>query len=128
MTKAPVLTGAFAFSGEAILNFPPFLESQRTTRRRQTKNMNAENHTTGVSGQKLKAEMLKTETPVPTAEPFIDKREVARRMGRTVRAVDKMMRRGILPYYKFDWQVAFRWSEVEAQLARTCRVAGKDEG
>lgn len=63
------------------------------------------------------------------AEPFIDKREVARRMGRTVRAVDKMMRKGVLPYYKFDWQVAFRWSEVEAQLVRTCRVpAGSANG
>jgi len=82
--------------------------------------MNAENHTTGTGEQKLSAE-----TPVPTTEPFIDKREVARRMGRTVRAVDKMMRNGVLPYYKFDWQVAFRWSEIEVHLARTCRVAGK---
>lgn len=67
--------------------------------------------------------------PAPSelaVEPFIDKREVARRMGRTVRAVDKMMRKGILPYYKFDWQVAFRWSEVEAQLARTCRVSARE--
>ena len=60
-------------------------------------------------------------------EPYIGKGEVARRMGRTTRAVDNLMRRGLVPYYTFDWRVAFRWSEIQAQLAQTCRVSRGDE-
>jgi hypothetical protein len=45
------------------------------------------------------------------SEPFIGKREVARRLGKTVRTVDNWMRRGMLPYYKCNRTVAFRWSE-----------------
>ncbi len=55
-------------------------------------------------------------------EPFINKREVAKRLGNTTRTVDNMMRRGLLPYYKIGRSVAFKWSEVEAHLAQTCRV------
>lgn len=63
----------------------------------------------------------------PAAEPFISKAEVARRLGRTLRTVDKLMKRGRIPYYKFDWRVAFRWSEVQAHLAETCRVCRSRE-
>ena len=55
-------------------------------------------------------------------EPFIKKPEVAKRLGRTVRTVDAMMRRGQIPYYKFGYAVAFRWSEITEHLAQTCRV------
>ena len=43
-------------------------------------------------------------------------------MGRTTRGVDKMMRRGLIPYYKFGYRVAYRWSEIQQHLAETCRV------
>jgi len=60
--------------------------------------------------------------PLATAaEGFIKKPAVAARMGLTIRAVELMMRRGQIPYYKFGRAVAFRWSEVLAELARTCR-------
>ena len=55
-------------------------------------------------------------------EPYINKREVARRMGRTTRGVDKMMRRGQIPYYKWGYRVAYRWSEIQKHLAETCLV------
>jgi hypothetical protein len=55
-------------------------------------------------------------------EPYINKKEVARRLGRTTRGVDKMMRRGLIPYYKFGYRVAYRWSEIQNHLAETCRV------
>jgi len=58
----------------------------------------------------------------PAVEPYINKKEVARRMGRTTRGVDKMMRRGLIPYYKFGYRVAYRWSEIQQHLAETCRV------
>ena len=57
------------------------------------------------------------------AEGYINKAEVARRMQKQVRTVDNWMRRGILPYYKIGRSVAFKWSEIEKQLAMTCRVA-----
>ena len=85
--------------------------------------------------EKPKAETLKPEigvamnqniapvTPANVAvEPYINKREVARRLNRTVRCVDNMMRRGMLPYYKLGYRVAFRWSEIQNHLAQTCRV------
>jgi excisionase family DNA binding protein len=56
------------------------------------------------------------------AEPFISKREVARRLERTPRTVEGLMRRGIIPYYKLGYRVAFRWSEIQEHLAQTCRV------
>jgi excisionase family DNA binding protein len=56
-------------------------------------------------------------------EVFITKREVARRLNKDVRTVDKWMQRGILPYYKIGRSVNFKWSEVEVALARTCRVS-----
>ena len=59
----------------------------------------------------------------PPVEEFIKKAEVARRLKKTVRCIDNWMKRGFLPYYKIGRSVAFRWSEIEAALARTCRVS-----
>lgn len=55
-------------------------------------------------------------------EPFIDKHEVALRLGRTTRTVDNLMRRGFIPYYKVGYRVQFRWSEIQSHLAETCRI------
>ena len=55
-------------------------------------------------------------------EGFIGKAEVARRLGKTTRTVDAWMKRGILPYYKPDRCVLFRWSDVEEQIVRKYRV------
>ncbi len=55
-------------------------------------------------------------------EVFIGKTEVARRLGKTVRTVDSWMRRGILPYYKPDRCVLFRWQDVEEHIVRNYRV------
>ena len=51
-----------------------------------------------------------------TPEGFIGKAEVARRIGKTVRTVDAWMKRGILPYYKPDRSVLFRWADVEQHI------------
>ncbi len=59
------------------------------------------------------------------SEPFIGKREVARRLGKTVRTVDNWMRRGMLPYYKCHRTVAFRWSEVQSFMNQEFRVCGR---
>ena len=59
-------------------------------------------------------------------EAFINKPEVAKRMQRTVRTIDNLMKRRLIPFYKIGRSVSFRWSEIEAHLAATCRVAGRN--
>ncbi len=63
------------------------------------------------------------EAPAATAEPFISKAEVAKRLNRDVRTITTWMRSGLIPHYKIAHTVVFKWSEVEKQLAATCRVA-----
>jgi hypothetical protein len=65
--------------------------------------------------------------PAPTGEgtsvePYITKAEVAGRLGRTPRCVELMMARGILPFYRWDSQPAFRWSEVQLALTKYFHV------
>lgn len=63
--------------------------------------------------------------PAPTEEGvelYIKKSEVARRLQKTVRTVDSLMRRGVLPFYKIGRSVVFKWSDVESHLGQTCRV------
>ena len=56
-------------------------------------------------------------------EPFIDKKEAARRMGKSVRYLEGLMRRGVVPFYRIGgYSIAFRWSEVQEHLAKTCRI------
>ena len=55
-------------------------------------------------------------------EGYIDKRELARRLGRTVRSVDTYMALGIVPFYKLGRTVAFKWSEVDAHIMAHYRV------
>jgi excisionase family DNA binding protein len=57
-----------------------------------------------------------SETNLKNSEGFIGKVEVARRIGKTVRTVDEWMKRGILPYYKPDRSVLFRWADVEQHI------------
>lgn len=54
----------------------------------------------------------------PEPEGYIDKRECAKRLGRTVRSVDTYMAAGIIPFYKWGRTVAFRWSEVVEHLKK----------
>ena len=59
--------------------------------------------------------------PAVAAESFITKAEAAKRLNRDVRTLTTWMRRGLIPYYKIAHTVVFKWSEVEKQLAATCR-------
>lgn len=59
--------------------------------------------------------------PGPTGESFIGKAEAARRLSVKPRTVESWMEIG-LPYYKVGRSVRFKWSEIEAYLAATCRV------
>ena len=55
-------------------------------------------------------------------EAYITKAEAAERLKKDVRTVTSWMRQGLVPYYKIGRAVVFKWSEVEKQLAVTCRV------
>lgn len=66
--------------------------------------------------------LLNAANQAAVAEPYIDKKEVARRLGLRGRTVDDWMRRGLLPFYKPGHFVRFRWSEVQAHLRQICHV------
>ena len=71
--------------------------------------------------QVVKAET--NETKAAVVEGFIDKKEVARRLGKKPRTVDSWMSQGVLPYYKIGGRsVSFIWSEVVAHLKQTCHI------
>jgi len=55
-------------------------------------------------------------------EEYIDKRECARRMGRTVRSIDTYMAAGVIPFYKLGRTVMFKWSEVDQHIQAHFRV------
>ena len=61
-------------------------------------------------------------TARPEPEGYINKRECARRLGRTVRSIDTYMAAGIVPYYKLGRTVAFKWSEVDQHIQAHFRV------
>jgi excisionase family DNA binding protein len=73
------------------------------------------------------SEDAQTATSAVAFEPFINKPEVARRLAKRVRTIDNWMQQGLLPYYKIGRSVAFKWSEVEAQLRQVCRVCHVEE-
>lgn len=78
-------------------------------------------------GQRAEVRTQEGSGSQPAAEPFISKRETARRLVKDVRTVTTWMRKGLLPYYKIGHTIVFKWSEVEKQLALTCRV-GRPRG
>jgi excisionase family DNA binding protein len=55
-------------------------------------------------------------------EGYIDKRECARRLGKTVRTVDTWMAKGWIPLIRVGRTVAFRWSEVDDYIRGHFRV------
>ena len=55
-------------------------------------------------------------------EPFITKIELAKRLGKHTRTIDKWMARGLIPYYKLGRSVNFKLTEVDASLREACRV------
>lgn len=59
----------------------------------------------------------------PTMEPYLDKAEIARRLGKSKRTVDDWMRRGLLPHYKLGRSVVFRWSDIQRHFDTHYRVS-----
>ncbi len=57
------------------------------------------------------------------AGPYLDQREVARRLGLKPRTVGNWAREQKLPAYRFGRLLRFKWDEVESALAANFRVA-----
>lgn len=59
-------------------------------------------------------------TPVSNStsapEGFIDKAEVARRLGKTPRTVEAWTKKGYLPVCKVGRSCLYRWRDIEARL------------
>ena len=55
------------------------------------------------------------------AEGFMDKSAVADRLGVRPRTVGEWANQGKLPAYRLGPYLRFKWAEVEAHLAATCR-------
>jgi excisionase family DNA binding protein len=62
--------------------------------------------------------------PEESFEPFVTKLTVAERMEVEIRTVTRLMRRGVLRYYKVGPMVRFKWSEVESDLRDHFHVSG----
>ena len=61
-------------------------------------------------------------------EPFITKVVVAERIDVKVRTVSRLMRRGVLRYYKLGELVRFKWSEVESDMREHFQVGFNPKG
>jgi excisionase family DNA binding protein len=59
---------------------------------------------------------------VAAGEGYLDSVAVAKRLGVKPRTVGEWAKQGKLPAYRVGRYVRFKWAEVEAQLAETCRV------
>jgi excisionase family DNA binding protein len=56
------------------------------------------------------------------AHEFLSKQELARRLKRAARTVERWQRRGFIPYVKCGHSVLFNWADVVAHLQRNYRV------
>jgi excisionase family DNA binding protein len=66
-------------------------------------------------------------TPTSGKEGFISKRELARRLNKSLRTIQYWQRSGIIPYIKCGRSALFKWTDIEAHLQknfRVCRIHG----
>jgi excisionase family DNA binding protein len=86
--------------------------------------------------KKLKAESgahrsdapyLAGEGQIPAGELLLDPKGVGQRLKLSPRTVSEMANDGRLPAYRIGIYLRFKWAEVEAHLAATCRCGGKAE-
>ncbi len=56
---------------------------------------------------------------------YLNKAQVAKLLGVTVRTVDSYMKRGLLVYLKLGRTVRFKREDVEEHLDKSCRIAAR---
>lgn len=57
----------------------------------------------------------------PPSNAYLTKGEVARRLGVKPKTIGEWANQGRLPAYRLGPYLRFKWAEVEAHLAATCR-------
>jgi excisionase family DNA binding protein len=72
-----------------------------------------------------KHSLSSNEAGVPDSGCYVNKAQVAKWLGVTVRTVDSFMKRGLLVYYRIGRTVRFKLEDVDAHLRKSCRVAGR---
>ena len=55
-------------------------------------------------------------SPIIATEGFIDKAEVARRLGKTTRTVEIWSNRGFLPSFRVGRSRLYSWADIEAHI------------
>lgn len=65
---------------------------------------------------------------VVAGEGYLDKVAVAQRLGVKPKTVGAWAKQGRLPAYRLGPYLRFKWAEVEAHLAATCRMCGSEMG
>ena len=59
-------------------------------------------------------------------EPYLSKKELARRLNRSIRTIDYWRRRGVIPYIKCGHSPMFKWTDVAAHLDTHFRVCKQE--
>ena len=57
-----------------------------------------------------------------SADEYLSKRELAERLKKTPRTIESYMAKGILPYFKLNRSILFRWSDVQKHLDEHFRI------
>lgn len=77
--------------------------------------------------QKLPLAPTDQHTPICSGE-YLDKSQLARRLGISIRSVDNLVRSKRVPFVRLTGKlIRFPWSEVKQHLDRTCRVNARGE-
>ena len=65
------------------------------------------------------------EAGVPDSGCYLNKSQVAKHLGVTVRTVNSFMKRGLLVYYKIGRTVRFKLEDVEKHFKASCRIGAR---
>ena len=55
------------------------------------------------------------------------KAELSTYLNVSISSVDRQRKKGIIPYYRLSGQIRFVFEEVDASLAKNCRVSGREK-
>jgi hypothetical protein len=70
----------------------------------------------------MKSDKLSKRLRSKVPEGYINKQEVAQRLWKAVRTVDRWRRDGLIPWHQMGKFVYFKWEEVEKHLAEITKV------
>lgn len=75
----------------------------------------------GLRAERKGVAVATSSEPTTASTTYLTKGDVAKRLGLKPRTVSKWATQGKLPAYRVGQYLRFKWAEVEAHLAATCR-------